>query len=125
MKKLTFLACLLALSLGACAKPTASPTPGPDTALPAPTRAPSAETLALPRDQLIADWKISVAQQIYRADNLFSLVDGQADAFLAYNFEQVTTERYENNAGTLLTVEVWQLAQPADAYGLFTVNRAG
>ncbi len=39
-------------------------------------------------------------------------VDGQADAFFAYNFQQVATQRYQNAEGTLLNIEVWQLAQP-------------
>ena len=126
MKRLTFLTCLVALSLAACATtPTPEPTPGPETALPAPTKILTADTLALPGDHLIADWKVSVPEQSYGADNLFSLVDGQADSFLAYNFEKVTTERYENNDGNLLTIEVWQVAEPADAYGLFTQSRAG
>jgi hypothetical protein len=129
MKRLTFLACLVALSLAACGRPTATPeiepTSGAETALPAPTKILSADTLVMPGDHLIADWKVSVPEQSYGADNLFSLVDGQADSFLAYNFEKVTTERYENNDGVLLTVEVWQVAAPADAYGLFTLNRAG
>jgi len=111
----------LALALAACAPPT----PPPTAPAPAPTRTPSAESLALPGDRVIADWKITVPEERYQADNLFSLVDGQSDAFLAYNFQQVTTQRYENGAGVLLTVQVWQVAQPADAYGLFTVNRAG
>ncbi len=111
----------LALALAACAPPTPVPTAAP----PPPTRTPSAQSLALPGDHLIADWAVSVPEEQYNADNLFDLVDGQSDSFLAYNFEQVTTQRYQNSSGVLLTVQVWQVAQPADAYGLFTLNRAG
>ena len=128
MKRLAFLTALLALTLAACntrPAPTETPAPEPETALPAPTRVLSADTLALPGNHIIADWKISSGEEIFTADKLFKLVDGQADSFLAYNFVKVTTERYENNDGALLTVQAWQVAQPADAYGLFTLNRAG
>ena len=113
------MALLLALGLAACAIATPAPTPAPTPPKPA------ADSVVFPADLAIADWKISKPAQTYRADNLFDLVDGQADAFFAYNFQQVTTQRYQNSEGTLLNIEVWQLAQPADAYGLFTLNRAG
>ena len=78
-----------------------------------------------PGANAIPGWNISQKVETYNRDNLFNLVDGQADSFFAYNFQQVTTQRYTNAAGILLNVEVWQLAQPADAYGLFTQSRAG
>ena len=110
---------LLALGLAACTIATSAPMPAPTPSKPA------ADSVAFPADLAIADWKVSLPAQAYHADNLFDLVDGQADAFFAYNFQQVTTQRYQNSEGTLLNIEVWQLAQPADAYGLLTLNRAG
>lgn len=115
----TFTSLLLTLGLAGCA--VATPT---STSAPPPTQL-AVAGVVLPADLAIADWKISTPAQTYRPDNLFDLVDGQADAFFAYNFQQVTTQRYTNAEGTLLNVEVWQLAQPVDAYGLFTLNRAG
>jgi hypothetical protein len=52
-------------------------------------------------------------------------VNGQADAFFAYGFEQVSVQDYENAEGAMVSVEVWQLATPADAYGLFTSSITG
>ncbi len=118
---LLLISLLLALALTACATPTATPVPTP---VPTPTQ-PAAASVVFPGDLAIADWKVYLPAQAYHADNLFDLVDGQADAFFAYNFQQVTTQRYQNAEGTLLNIEVWQLAQPADAYGLLTLNRAG
>ena len=54
-----------------------------------------------------------------------NLVDGQADAFFAYGFEQVAVQRYQNADGVSLNVEIWQLADSADAYGLFHSGKAG
>jgi hypothetical protein len=70
-------------------------------------------------------WSPTGAVQVFDRENLYDLVDGQADAFFAYGFEQVAVGSYENTQGALLRVEVWQLATPADAYGLFTVNISG
>ncbi len=73
----------------------------------------------------VPGWTVSEALQTYDHDHLFNLVDGQADSFFIYGFEQVATQRYQNDAGIRLNTEIWRLATPADAYGLFTAGRAG
>jgi hypothetical protein len=73
----------------------------------------------------IPDWTPVQETRVYKRDNLFDMVDGQADGFFVYGFEQVATQRYQNPDGTILEVAIWQLATPADAYGLFTYGLAG
>jgi hypothetical protein len=63
--------------------------------------------------------------EILDRENIYDLVDGQAEAFFAYGFEQVVVRGYGNAEGAVLSIEVWQLAAPADAYGLFTASVAG
>jgi hypothetical protein len=70
-------------------------------------------------------WAVSQAVETYDHDHLFNLVDGQADSFFVYGFEQVAVQRYQNAAGVNMNVEIWRLATPADAFGLFTAGRAG
>jgi len=71
------------------------------------------------------DWTPAGEAEIYDRENIYDLVNGQAESFFAYGFERVAVQRYENDAGVNLDVEVWQLATPADAYGLFTASIAG
>ena len=78
-----------------------------------------------PAANVIPGWDISQKVETYNRDNLFNLVDGQADSFFVYGFEQVAVQRYMDNAGTLLNAEIWELATPADAYGLFSAGRTG
>ncbi len=63
--------------------------------------------------------------EIFDRENIFDLVNGQAEAFFVYGFEQVAVRNYENADGAVLSVEVWQLATPADAYGLFSSGISG
>ncbi len=70
-------------------------------------------------------WRADADAQIYDRETLFDLVDGQADFFFVYGFEQVATRRYKNAEGRVLEVQIWQLADPEDAYGLFTASIAG
>jgi hypothetical protein len=128
--KITFALSLLALTL-----PLALPLALPLTLMACnsskPKSTPTPTTLAFTLDQAfpaanaIPGWNISQAIQSYHRDNLYSLVDGQADSFFVYGFEQVVTQRYQNADQVNLNVEIWQLATPADAYGLFTAGRAG
>ena len=53
-------------------------------------------------------WSPSGETEVLHRENLFDLVNGQADAFFAYGFEQVSLQQYEDAAGAVLTVEVWQ-----------------
>ncbi len=86
---------------------------------------PPSLTSIFPGANAVAGWQPSGEIRTYNNETIFDLVDGQADAFFAYGFEQVAVQSYKNASGTMLRVEAWQLATPADAYGLFTANRAG
>jgi hypothetical protein len=91
----------------------------------APTATPLPLDTLLPAGGSITGWDTPDAVLTFNRENLYNLVDGQADAFFAYGFEQVTAQRYQNAAGARLNVEIWQLANPADAYGLFHSGIAG
>lgn len=77
-----------------------------------------------PDADAIPGWTRDGDTETYNSDTLYDLVDGQADAFFAYNFEEVAVQSYAGE-NTVLRIEIWQLATPADAYGLFTRNRSG
>lgn len=79
---------------------------------------------AFPDAGAIPGWTPTGDGDTYDGDTLFDLVDGQADAYFAYNFEHVAVQRYADG-DNVVRVEIWQLATPADAYGLFTRSRSG
>lgn len=79
----------------------------------------------LPEPGSVPGWRTVGDLQSFGQDNLYDLVNGQAESFFAYGFEKVVVRDYENEAGDTLRIEVWQLATAADAYGLFSVSRAG
>jgi hypothetical protein len=98
---------LLALLLAACGSRT--PTPAE----------------LLPGEGDLPAWTPVAETRVYDRETLYDLVDGQADFYFAYGFEQVAARHYENATGTILDVQVWQLAGPEEAYGLFTGSRGG
>jgi len=92
---------------------------------PVSTQAPLDLVSIFPAANAVPGWSISLKAETYNHDNLFNLVDGQAESFFAYGFEQVAVQRYQDSAENLLNVEIWQFVTPADAYGLFSTARAG
>ena len=92
---------------------------------PVTTQAPPNLADIFPAANALPGWQISQKVETYNHDDLFNLVDGQADSFFAYGFEQVGVQRYQDETGILMNVEIWQLATPADAYGLFSTSRSG
>jgi hypothetical protein len=93
---------------------------------PKPTSQASVELASFfPAANSVPGWNISQKTVTYQHDTLFNLVDGQADSFFAYGFEQVAVQRYQNVADNVLNVEIWKLATSADAYGLFSAGRTG
>lgn len=111
---LSGLALVLSLLVSGCMAPKPTPT------------SPAFDPTGLfPAATIIPGWQISQKLTTYNRDNLFNLVDGQAESFFAYGFEQVAVQRYQDSAGVLMNVEIWQLATSADAYGLFSAGRTG
>ena len=80
---------------------------------------------AFPSADAFADWATAEEVTYFDDDNLYDLVDGQADAYFAYGFERVGVQSYANGDSTVVRVLIWELETPADAYGLFTTSATG
>ena len=73
----------------------------------------------------VPGWTPVDGAQVFDRENLYDLVNGQADSFFVYGFEQVQVQTYEGAAGGELRVEIWQMDSAANAYGLYTMLRSG
>ncbi len=80
---------------------------------------------ALGAAEAITGWSAVREVEVFGPENLYDLVDGQADSFFAYDFREVAAQTYEGARGATVRVEIWELGTAADAYGLFTTYRAG
>jgi hypothetical protein len=80
---------------------------------------------ALGATEAVAGWSAVGEVEVFGPENLYDLVDGQADSFFVYAFREVAVQTYEGARGATVRVEVWELGTPADAFGLFTTFRAG
>lgn len=116
------IASLLILLLTGCGVEPTEPTAEPTVEPAAPVTSPLAAFF--PGDDVVRGWTPG-GVEVFDSETIFQLVNGMADGFFAYGFEQVAVRDYENAEGAVLSVEIWQLATPADAYGLFTTSISG
>ena len=71
----------------------------------------------------LEDWKLSAAPTQYTPNNLFEYIDGGADAFLQYDFEELLTASYVNAQKVEVTVDLYHHRNAARAFGMYTQER--
>ena len=62
--------------------------------------------------------------RIYDGKKLFDYMDGGAELYYEYGFEQACVQRYKAKEGEV-TVEIYQMDTPAHAYGVYTFDTQG
>lgn len=112
---------LLALLLAGC---TAQHASAPDFSEEAQDRSLDFQEIFPVADEL-PGWTPTDSPEVFSRENLYDLVDGQAESYFAYGFQEAAVQSYENSEGTVLRVTIWKLATPADAYGLYTAGMSG
>ena len=71
----------------------------------------------------VAGWKWDQKEMRYNSKTLFDYIDGAAELYLAYGFQDLTVRRFEKSNQPPLTVEVYEMASSEDAYGVFSFER--
>ena len=109
-KRLSWVTAIVMIALSGCGAPAG--------------KGPAPEDL-LPASGAVAGWERSGEVEVYVPSNLFDYMDGQAELFFVYNFEKLVTQEYKRGQEGPIIVEVYQVASPADAYGLFSFYTTG
>jgi hypothetical protein len=66
------------------------------------------------------DWKWDEKEIKYDSRTLFKYIDGAAELYLAYGFQNLTVRRFEKLNQPPLIVELYEMASSEDAYGVFS-----
>ncbi len=79
----------------------------------------------LPASGAVSGWKQTGAPRLYNASNLFDLIDGEAQSVLGYSFAGCAHGEYAppNQSKPALTVDVYDMSDPLNAFGLFSSDR--
>jgi len=85
---------------------------------------PGADLARLLPDE-IAGWKQSREDRAFTRDTIFEYLDGAGETYLGYGFRRLLVREYLDAAGSLLVVEIYDMATAADAFGIFSNDRDG
>jgi hypothetical protein len=71
----------------------------------------------------VAGWKRSVEIQTFSPKTLFEYIDGAADLYLTYEFEELKVAEYQNEKKASVTVDVYLHKTPIHAFGIYSQER--
>jgi hypothetical protein len=89
-----------------------------------------ADAALLPPNGFLQIWKQSGNPRVFTASDLYGHIDGGAEIFLEFGFEQLTVQRYKpdfqpgtaKNAADEFAVEIYRMADPVAATGMYLMN---
>lgn len=70
----------------------------------------------------IEGWQVSEETRNYQPDNLFDYINGAAELFLTYNFQELHVKEYQQSEKTV-KIEVYRHATTLDAFGMYSQER--
>jgi hypothetical protein len=65
-------------------------------------------------------WKIAEGPTPYDSATAFKYMNGAAELFIAFNMRTLTVVKYEKAGQPAITLEIFGMAAPEDAYGIFS-----
>ena len=71
----------------------------------------------------VEGWKMIAVPTQYTPENLFEYIDGGADAFLQFDFEELVTTSYVNARKVEVTVDIYHHRDAARAFGMYSQER--
>ena len=71
------------------------------------------------------EWRETGKTRTFSGVALSDHINGGAEAYLAYGFREVAVREFRDSAGARLTVEIYQMDAPENAYGIFSTDSAG
>ncbi len=71
----------------------------------------------------LTGWKQSGDIQTFSPKDLFEYIDGAADLYLSYDFQELKVAEYQNEKKASVTVEVYRHKTPLHAFGIYSQER--
>ncbi len=74
----------------------------------------------LPASDEIGDCEPVGVPQKYVGEDLYLYINGGAVIYYEYGFRQVVTQEYRANSGKVINLEIFEMENPASAFGIYT-----
>lgn len=73
-----------------------------------------------------AGWTSDGPDDAYDTESIYGYIDGHAEVYLAYGMKRCVSRRYHAADGEgEIVVDLFEMASPSDAFGVFSHDRAG
>ncbi|MDZ7374504.1 MAG: hypothetical protein ONB23_11125 [candidate division KSB1 bacterium] len=82
----------------------------------------NAQTPSLP--EAVRGWRLSSVDR-YTRDSLYDYMDGGAELYLSFGFQELTVGRYSRAETGDLVAEIYRMDSSANAFGVFVHDRQG
>jgi hypothetical protein len=71
----------------------------------------------------IKGWKQSEEPQTFLPKTLYEYINGAADLYLTYDFQELKVAEYLNDRKASVTIEIYRHKSPTDAFGIYSQER--
>jgi len=59
----------------------------------------------------------------FSPETLYDYINGAAEIYLQYNFQELVVQEYENDAGAFVTIEIYRHDTPLNTFGIYSQER--
>lgn len=73
--------------------------------------------------QRVGGWEASGKDQTFNRQTLYDYMDGGAEVYLAFDFREVWARKYNGPGGKEMTLDIYDMGSPAEAFGAFSCDR--
>ena len=78
----------------------------------------------LPENNTVPGWSLKENPRFFNADNLWEFIDGAADGYISYGFQEVITADFEQkDTKKQAVIDIYQMKDPLNAYGIYAQER--
>jgi hypothetical protein len=74
----------------------------------------------LPKSGELSGWNTVDKPQQVQGEDLFLLINGGAEVYHEYGFDQAITQGYKNARGKSFNLEIYRMSSPEAAYGIYS-----
>lgn len=68
-------------------------------------------------------WEASANDKTFNRQTLYDYMDGGAEVYLAFDFREVFSRKYGGPGGRDLTLDIYDMGSPEEAFGAFSCDR--
>jgi len=73
----------------------------------------------------VPGWAVKGEAQRFAGDDLYIYIDGGAEIYNEYGFRRVLAQDFENKDGRGVTLEIYEMTDPAAAFGIYSFQTSG